>query len=230
MRKRVLYILFLLLITGAVFSGDNATFRNLGFSPDSRYFMFAQYGINENSSSPYAETYIVDVPSNRFVPGGTRKLSSNKAVGPGNDGLGALFNLLEETIPVKRKYGIDHISTGRLLYILLDGEQPRERLEFRDFEMSRKYRTTLVQSSAGTGKNIKSCFHILLTVERKSGQVDNYTVGLPNYWRKGVKRYRIKQIMLAPDERSLIIVIEKEQEDSSGSDIRFMVETVKLHR
>jgi predicted secreted protein len=41
-------------------------------------------------------------------------------------------------------------------------------------------------------------------------------------------KYRIKQVMFAPDEKSLVFVIEKELLDGSGPSIRYMVETVKL--
>ncbi len=49
---------------------------------------------------------------------------------------------------------------------------------------------------------------------------------MPNYWRKGVINYRIKQILLGPNERSLIFVIEKEEQDGKAENIRYMVETL----
>lgn len=233
MRKRTVLVFFLFLITALVFSGDIAIFQNLGFSPDSKYFMFGQHGVSEKNSSPYAEICVVDVAANRFVPNGRKQLNVNRSVGPGNDGRGALFNLLEETITIKQKYLVDHTITGRLLYILVDyimvdAEKPGDALKFEDFQTGKKYRIALVQSASGSGKEIKSCFHLSVTVEEKSGKVNNYTVGHPNYRRKGVKLYRIKQILLGPDDKSLIFVIQKEEEDLSGSNIRFMVETLNL--
>ena len=55
----------------------------------------------------------------------------------------------------------------------------------------------------------------------------DHTVGLPDYWRTGVRRYRIKQVLLAPDDRSVVMVIEREEQDSTGINIRYMVETVR---
>ena len=60
------------------------------------------------------------------------------------------------------------------------------------------------------------------------GSSREYTVGLPDYYRAGVKRYRIKQVFYSPDEESLVFVLEKEELDGDGSDIRYMVETIKI--
>ena len=85
----------------------------------------------------------------------------------------------------------------------------------------------LIQSSKGSGDSVQSSFHLVVTVEETSGRIASHTVGLPDYWRKGVKRYRIKQVLLAPDERSVVIVVEREEQDSTGVNIRYMVETLR---
>jgi predicted secreted protein len=226
--KRTSFFLSLFLCSGFLFAGDIAVFQNLGFSPDARYFMFAQHGIAEKNSIPYAELYVVDVAANRFAPqaaGGG--LKSTTAVEAGHDGRGALFTLLEENIGIKKRYRIDHLVMGRLLYVLLNGEPPREKLEFRDFESGKKYNIDLIQSASGSGDQIKASFHLRVRVTDAKGRPADYTVGLPDYRRQGVKRYRLKQVLLGPDERSLIFVVEKEEVDTSGVNIRYMVETLK---
>jgi predicted secreted protein len=228
MHKRAILVSFLLLAALAVSAGDAAVFQNLGFSPDGRHFMFALYGVKEKTTLPYAELYAVDVARNRFVAGGVRKMVGKVPVDPGSDGRGALLNLLAETLNLKKRYGIDHTLTGRLVYILLDGAEPKPELEFRDFQADRKYRIVLNQSSIGSGEGIRSSFHLVITVEEGSDRIRSYTVGDPEYWRDGVRRYRIRQVILAPDGRSLIFVMEKELEEPSGADIRYMVETLKL--
>jgi predicted secreted protein len=228
MHKKGLLACVLALAAFRVFSGDAAVFQNLGFSPDGRYFMFAQYGVSESSSLPYAQIFTVDVPRNRFVPGGARKTVARTAVEPGTDGRGALFNLLEEALPLKKKYGIDHALTGRLLYILLDGAEPLAELEFRDFQADKKYRVVLNQSSAGSGTGVKASFHLVITEEDSSGGSRSYTAGNPDYWREGVRGYRIRQILLAPDGRSLVVAVERAEEDPAGASVRYMVETLKL--
>ncbi len=228
MAKKIMLCLCILATGLAAWAGDVAQFVDLGFSPDGKYFMFAQYGVKENSSLAYAELYTVDVARNRFVPGGARRTTADTAVEPGTDGRGTLFNLLAEVLPLKKKYCIDHALTGRLLYILLDGAEPLAELEFRDFQADKKYKVVLSQSSEGSGTGIKASFHLVITVEDSAGGVRSYTAGRPDYWREGVRGYRVRQILLAPDGRSLVIAVERAEEDPAGASVRYMVETLKL--
>jgi predicted secreted protein len=228
MHKKAFLACVLALASLPLFAGDAAVFQNLGFSPDGRYFMFAQYGVSESDSLPYAQIFTVDVARNRFVPGGARKTTARTAVEPGTDGRGALFNLLDEALPLKEKYCIDHALSGRLLYILLDGAQPLAELEFRDFQADKKYKVALIQASEGSGTGVKASFHLEITVEDSSGNTRSYTAGRPGYWREGVRGYRIRQILLGPGERSLVIAVERAEEDPAGASVRYMVETLKL--
>ncbi len=68
MRTVYLILLIILLSTACLFAGDIASFQNLGFSPDSRHFMFGQYGINEKTSSPYADIFLSMLKSTLFYP------------------------------------------------------------------------------------------------------------------------------------------------------------------
>jgi predicted secreted protein len=215
------------LITLPCSGGDIAAFVNLGFSSNSEYFMFAQYGLKEADSSPYADLFIVDVKANIFAPYGTKSLDYKQPVEPGNTGLGALFTIMEQNIALKTRYGIDHLSTGRIVYHLIDGDKNEEPILFRDFISNKHYKILLHQKAAGQGKNVESSFHIDLTITRADGSSKTYTIGHPAYKRKGVKNYKIRQIILAPDEQSLVFLIEKEEADTKGANIRYMVETVK---
>jgi predicted secreted protein len=228
MHKRAILVFLLVLAALAAAAGDAAVFQNLGFSPDGKYFMFALYGVKEKTSLPYAELYTVDVIRNRFVSGGIKKTVGKDPVEPGSDGRGALFNLLADALGLKKRYRVDHTLTGRLIYILLNGAEPKTELEFRDFQTEKKYRIVLNQSSLGSGQGVRSSFHLVVTVEDKSGAIRSYTAGDPEFWRDGVRRYRIRQVILAPDGSSLIFAMEKELEEPSGADIRYMVETLKL--
>lgn len=231
MRQISLFVLMVCIITFIfafpVFSGDIATFVNLGFSDNSVYFMFSQYGLKEAGSSPYAELYIVDVQANVFAPYGTKVLEYKQKTEPGNSGLGALINIIEQNIALKTKYAINHLSTGRILYHLINGEENEEPITFRDFITNKNYKISLHQKAQGKDKNSESSFHIDVTITTAAGNSKTYTIGHPAYKRKGVKNYKIKQIILAPDEKSLVFVIEKEEVDSTGINVRYMVETVK---
>ena len=228
MHKKIIFIILILIVTYTLFCGDLAEFVNLGFSDNNKYFMFAQYGIKQDNSGSYADLYIVDIKQNEFAPHGTKSLSYKIPPEPGTDGMGALFNIIEQNIALKVKYSVNHLKTGRILYFFIKGDEVKSDLSFRDFVTNTNYKVQLTQKSFGTKKDISASFHINLASTTSSGKSNNYKIGLPNYKRKGVKNYKIKQIILGPNEKSLIIVIEKEELNSQGSNIRYMIETLQM--
>jgi len=229
MGKRLLCAGILILASlSLAFGGDVAQFVNLGFSADGRYFEFGEYGIMQDSSLPYADLFFVDVPKNDFVPQGVNRFTGTKAVEPGYTGLGALLNLTSAAAAMRKQFGVDHLITGRFLYILLDGAPANDSMEFRDFPMGRKYTVQLLQSSTVKGSVASSSFHIAVTIEEKDGRVHRLTVGNPQTQRAGVKAYHIKQIVLSPDGKSHVFVIQKEETDGKGDNVRYMVETVRI--
>jgi predicted secreted protein len=209
-------------------AGDVASFVNLGFSEDARVFMFAQYGIERETSRPFAEIYTVDVPNNVFVENGVRRSTFDIDLNPGQNGSGAMYTLLGESQDLISRYEIDHLAPGRIVYLLVNGDEPKSNIQFRDFNTGNRYEISLVQVSEGEGEDARASFHIQLTVVRSNGEVDAFTVGRPGYFRDGVSRYRIGQIFLAPDEQSLVFVVQKEYQGADGTTIRYMVETVSF--
>lgn len=229
MRKQVcIALLFTFLAGGGLFAGDVAHFVNLGFSEDSNIFMFGQYGVGSEDTKAYAEIYTVDVEKNQFVKGGVEKRLFETEIEPGQDGRGALFELLHSVEPTAEKYKIDHLATGRVVYLLVDGKEPKKRLEFRDFYHGDSYVLNLEQQKFGEGENVRASFHINLAVTKKDGGTKTYTLGLPDYKRDGVISYRIKKVFFSPDERGLVCVVEKHKNAEDGKKIRYMVETVRL--
>jgi predicted secreted protein len=188
--------------------------------------MFGQFGVLESTSSPWADTYIVDMGSNSFVPRGIRKETSTQQAEPGASGLGAILNALADSLPEKKRYRIDHLLTGRLLYVLVDGDPANDVLEFRDFPTGRAYKVELVQKG-GNGNGADASFHLSVSIEEKDGKTHAFTVGDPSFKRPGAKAYRIKQIILGPDNSSLVFLIQKEEQDSQGRNIRYMVEAAR---
>jgi predicted secreted protein len=219
-------MLFLSLST--IFAGDVAHFINLGFSPDSRIFMFAQHGIAEGDGAPFADIFTVDVPGNDFVAGGLRSATYDVTISPGQDGLGALLTLLPEAAPIVRSHRVSHLRQGRLVYLLVNGETERDRIEFRDFENGDRYTVAMTQNLRGSGQSGSAAFHLDVTTRFANGVEGTHRVGRPGFYRDGVNRYRIRQILLSPDERSLVIVVERITDTASGQRIRYMVETVRV--
>lgn len=216
----------LFLCSASLYAGDVATFVNLGFSEDSRTFMFAQYGIEDETTIPFAEIYVVDVPENSFVPEGTLTATYDLPLSPGQDGSGALYNLLPRARTLITEYNVNHLRQGRLVYLLVNGEEPKSEISFRDFRSGNRYEVQLVQEERSEGDTVSAAFHILLTVIRENGDSREYTVGLPDFFREGVNRYQIRQILHAPNERGIVFVVEKIADTDSGREVRYMVETV----
>lgn len=226
--KRVACALIFVFAVHGVFAGDIAEFVNLGFSNDGRFFMFGQYGIQETGQKPYADLYLVDVRRNAFVENGRKSAVYDQDITPGQDGHGALFTLYRDSVQLARTYTINHMNGGRLLYLLVDGEKPKETLRFRDFDTGSSFDISLLQDSFGSGDSVSASFHINMTVQSAGAESRHYTVGLPSYRRPGVLRYRIQRIFYGPEEESVVFVVEKELQAESGVDVRYMVETLYL--
>ncbi len=226
MTKRSALVAVLLFCAGLLFAGDVANFVNLGFSPDSKYFMFAQYGVTQNMVA-YAGLYAVDVAHDRFVPDGERSGRYRGALAPGEDGRGELYNLLASSGALTRRCEINHLLIGRVLYLLLDGQQPKAKLEFRDFQTGNDYSVTLNQFEY-TDSGVSSSFSIELKIHTAKGKNLHFTIGLPGYRRPGVENYRIRQIIAGPNNRSLVFVIQKQEKDKDGVNVRYMVDTLLL--
>ena len=229
MKKRsLLAASFFLVAFSTAFAGDVATFVNLGFSPDSGYFMFGQYGIDQAAGKPYAETYLVDNKHNEFVAKGVARKTFDAALEPGQDAAGAMYALVEENQSLVAKYKIDHLRPGRLLYVLMDGQEPPAILSFRDFKTGAAYEVSLNQRSTESKGTAAASFGIAVTYTAKDGTVKRVVGGNPDIKRDGVQAYVIRRIIAAPDEKALVFIVEKRMVDKGDPAIRYMVEALKL--
>ncbi|HOV40054.1 MAG TPA: DUF2259 domain-containing protein, partial [Spirochaetales bacterium] len=136
--------------------------------------------------------------------------------------------LLEENGPLTKKFGINHLKQGRLIYILMNGEPSRDSLEFRDFSTSATYAVKLIKDIKGTDEKVQSAFYIDLTLTLKDGKIKKHVLGLKDFYRPGVQDYRIRQVLVSPDEQHVVFIIEKLHYGKQGPSIRYMVETAKL--
>ncbi|MFW5744458.1 MAG: DUF2259 domain-containing protein [Spirochaetota bacterium] len=225
MRRWFTLIALVTLVAGAASGGDIAVFENLGFSESGDVFVFGQYGVAGDRSQPFAEIYAVDVAGNRFLSDGVFELRSDAPLALGQDGRGALYRLLGRAQPVLDRERVDHLATGRPVYILVDGEEPRSRLTFRDFDADVRYDLRLEQETRGSGESVSAAFGVSVTITRADDSVRTMSIGRPSHYRDGVASYRITQVLVGPDEESIVIVVEKRAPDGS---IRYMVETAAL--
>ena len=233
--KKALCTLAVILFLGVsgLQAGDTASFVDLGFSPDGKTYVFAQYGVQSKTLKPWADLFIVDVPRNNFVSGGRISYIHDGPVVSGQDGSGALYRVLTRNASLTERYKVDHCFQGQPLFISMDNGasdsvSEQTPIEFRDFDAGASYRATLVPHVEGSGAALKSSFYINLERTARDGSKKTYTVGTPRLKRPLISSYRIRKVMIAPNDGSMIFVIEMKKLDGSNIDIRYMVEAVRL--
>lgn len=89
MSKPIAAVLFAAALTLApAHAFDILALRTLGFSPDGRYFAFMQYGPQWEASKLFAETYVIDAGTDRYVAGVPVRLSSDMKDDADSDNIG----------------------------------------------------------------------------------------------------------------------------------------------
>jgi predicted secreted protein len=225
MKKKTLLAAALFLLSLFLWAGDTAVFVDLGFSPDGKTYMFGQYGVQPDTLRPWADLYVVDVASNSFVPGGRINYVHNDSVTASHDGSGALYRVIARNTALADRYNIGYLFQGQLFYVSIENGVPPD-VETIEFPVGLSYKATLtsnVRDPAGAS------FSISLERKTSDGAVRRYSVGNAGIRRPGVVSYKISRVIASPRNDALIFVIEMRRKNSGGStDIRYMVETVKL--
>lgn len=228
--KKILCVLFIAPVCWGLWAGDTASFVDLGFSPDGTAYMFAQYGIQSATLRPWADLFVVDVRRNNFVEGGRISYVHDSPVTAGSDGSGAFYRLIARNAALAERYGVNFLIQGQPLYIAMNGDSGGgESVEFRDFEGGSSYSASLRSLVEGSGAQLKSSFYINLERTGPEGSRKSYTVGTPQVKRPLIASYRIRKVMIAPKDGSMIFVIEMKKQEGGGVDIRYMVEAVRLY-
>ena len=229
--KKTLYTLALILflgISGGLWAGDTATFVDLGFSPDGRTYMFAQYGVQSRTLRPWADLFVVDVALNNFVTGGRISYVHNTSVVSGNDGSGALYHLIARNAALAERHGVNFFQQGQPLYLALDNTPSARQIEFRDFESGTSYQASLVSNIEGSCANLRSSFFINLERTARDGTRRSYTVGTPQIRRPLIASYHIWKVLISPRDGSMIFVIEMNRQEGGENLVRYMIEAVRL--
>lgn len=230
--KKALIAGFIFIAAGISFAGDAAAFKDIGFSGDGKIYVFGQYGKTDVNYQPYAEIYTIDVEKNEYVPGGVYK---NHEVDSMRSGSQVYEDLLAKHFLDLKKYNCKSASVDDVLYVL-ESEKKKgdDVIEFKNYgdngdSKRLTYNVRLVPTFYGRGKDLRSSFYIDVTVRDNDGNLrQSYKVGSPDIKRKGVSAYKIVRIFRDSAKSGLIFVVEKTVEDSAGTSIRYMVETVKL--
>ena len=96
------------------FAGDAASFDDIGFSEDGKYYLFGQYGKTDKTYEPWAEIYTVDVAANDFVKGEVFKSRDSSLDISGKN---AYENLKAKCNWKISKYNAKPAGVGTLLYL-----------------------------------------------------------------------------------------------------------------
>ncbi|MDR2101693.1 MAG: DUF2259 domain-containing protein [Treponema sp.] len=221
-----LTIAALVLCASSLGAGDIASFVDLGFSPDGRTYMFAQYGVQSETLKPWADLFVVDVTRNDFVPGGRMSYIHTAPVIPGQDGSGALYRLITQNTALAERHGITFLLQGQPLYIALENsfDNPTETIEFRNFEQNIVYRATLIPHTEEDGTS----FYINLERTARDGSTKTYVVGNAGIKRTLYSSYGIKKVIIAPQDGFMVFVIEMKKPNKGFFDVRYMVEALRL--
>ena len=230
--KKALIASIVFIAAGIAFAGDAAAFKDIGFSSDGRVYVFGQYGKTDATFEPYAEIYTIDVEKNEYVPGGVYKTFEKDSLKSGSQ---VYEDLLAKRFLDIKKYNCAAAAPDDVLYVL-ESEKKKggDEIEFKNYgdngdSFRLTYKARLVPTFYGRGKDLRSSFFIDLEIVDNSGSVSRrYKVGSPDIKRKAVSDYKIVRIFRDAAKSALIFVVEKTVEDSAGSSIRYMVETVKL--
>jgi predicted secreted protein len=228
MKKLIVILALAWVVPLAAGAGDVANLVNLGFSPDSGHFMFGFYGFDIQSGKPYAELFIVDTKRNNFVPGGTFKGLYAVQPQPGWNPAGAFYRLFSDANATARKYGIDHLNQGRLVYLLLDGLSGPDSLSFKDFGTGFQWEVKLNETIEKTSDAVSSFFGLELEITDTAGKKTSIKAGNPSIKRRGIENYTIREILVAGDDKTVVILIERVERTPRGPSIRYMVETFRL--
>ena len=227
MKRWIAIVALMLAFVSAAFAGDVATLVNLGFSPDSAYFMFGFYGLNVANGKPYAEVYLVDTARNEFIPGGVFKGMYGAELQPGWDPAGGFYKLFSDATPIARKHRIDHLAQGRLVYLLINGEDGPDVLSFKEFDTGAQWDVTLKETVEEKAGAITSSFGLEVSVE-SGGKKTSLKAGNPSIKRKAVANYTIREIVVAPDGKTVVMMIERLEKSADGTSVHYMVETFRL--
>lgn len=233
MKKLLLSGLIFVAAAFMTFAGDAAAFVDLGFSSDGKTYVFAEYGKTDHNFQGYAEIYTVDVAKNDFIDGGVFRTLPSSATTSKN-GKKVYEELYSKASWYLKRYNLQKADADNLLYVRDDTKTGDSEIVFKDFETSTSdrsiyYHIKLEKNVVGTGSDLKSSFFIGVEKQDENGHViASNIVGSPDIKRKLVVDYVIDRIFSDKSGRNLVFVVEKKLADSSGTSIRYMVETIHL--
>lgn len=201
------------------YCGFNGEIRGAGFSADGRYFVLAD-AIGGFPLQPEARIFVVEVASNDCVPGGCQSLEGDWDSDA--DEIAVLSRLEASTAPLREGLGLVPPQDAQRFAPRSLGED----LVAYDIG-DRTVEVLLRQDTVGDIGEWKSS----LELEIRAGETVRELDSLDDY-REGIFGYRLRDLYLSSDGKSIAIVVEMHYEilGHAPSDYcRYMVETATLY-
>jgi predicted secreted protein len=147
---------------------------------------------------------------------------------PGWNPSGAFFKLFTGASGAATRYKIDHLQQGRLIYLSINGEEGEDALNFRDYKTQDQWELKLDQKAVEKDGVTSSSFGIELVFTSAAGKKSSLKIGNPQIQRRNVLSYAMRQVIVAPDGKTVVILVERRERLGQATGLRYMVETFRL--
>lgn len=232
------YVLALVAIMGfalPAYAVDYAERQVLGFSPDGRYFAFAEYGVQDGSGFPYANAYVIDTSDDSWVKGTPARILIEDEDATQFDALGKALEKIDGLL--------DSHDIQRPPEVV--AHNPLNQINSDPFEVkflhpmmnapSDEYTYTLhlservLPTPPGCPADYGDFQGMLLTLESPGGNqqtlVDDKQIPESRRCPYG---YRISEVMFSPDAPVMAVLIDIRALGFEGWDRRFMAVTANI--
>jgi len=95
-----------ILLALPVVAGDRAQLNVIGYSKDTQYFAFEEYGVADGSGGAYDHLYVVDLAHDTYVAGSPFKIDTDEDEGTGRPLADVRADVLKLAQPTLTKYAI----------------------------------------------------------------------------------------------------------------------------
>ncbi|MEQ9812956.1 MAG: DUF2259 domain-containing protein [Azospirillaceae bacterium] len=233
-----LILALLVVCAGAAHGAERARQQTLGFSPDGLRFAFIQWGVGDGLGDPYADVFVLDVPSNSWLSGSPIRIrvpeSEVDALWNSTDDPAqwAYDQALAEAQPLLEASGIVRTDTGTMLVrrTVFDRSAPADMVRFTVAPNSvRDYTIRLTQDQIDNDCDYMDrqprIFSLILESSSNPPLTLQEDTGLPES-RGCALGYRIHDVIMHRETfdgpASLVVLLAYSLPGFEGDDIRYL--------
>ncbi|MBS1187006.1 MAG: hypothetical protein H6R04_1024 [Burkholderiaceae bacterium] len=229
MRQRIFNgcLLAWMAFSSTAFAGDDATFRSLGWSPDSARYAFAQYGYQDGSGFPYASGHVIDTASNRYVRHGTAEIVQKNAERKNTDALAQLLSIMRGPL---RTAGIDARQPVATPIVPRCAVTQDEAISVCTFDSPRHgpLTLTLKQQSTVAEEPTSDETNASFSLQLEGAGIQPLLLEDGRTRRVRVLDYHIKEIHFSPDGQHIAVIVQKREAAFEGPSTRYMAEVGRI--